>query len=141
VRDGRRREFAGFTRFAEEIPDPNALGTFESSRPAALDASRRAFYRKLLDLRAAAVTPHLAGARSLSAEASGPACVAARWRLGNGTILTLVCNLGGDGGMLPPIKGDLLFETRPGASEEARAGRLGGPATVAFVEAPHERSA
>jgi maltooligosyltrehalose trehalohydrolase len=135
VRDGRRREFAGFTRFSEEIPDPNALHTFEGSRPGIGDGARRAFYRKLLDLRAAAVVPYLAGARSLSAEASGAACVAVRWRLGNGTILTLVCNLGGEGGTLQPIKGDLLFETRLGASEEARAGRLNRPATVAFLEA------
>jgi 1,4-alpha-glucan branching enzyme len=134
VREGRRREFAGFTRFTEEIPDPNALDTFERSRPAPGDAARRTLYRKLLDLRAAFVTPHLAGARSLSAEAGGPACVAARWRLGNGSVLTLACNLGRDSGTLPPAKGDLLFETRPGASEQARAGRLDGPATVAFLE-------
>ncbi|MBL6618247.1 MAG: malto-oligosyltrehalose trehalohydrolase [Reyranella sp.] len=134
VREGRQREFAGFVRFTEEIPDPNALQTFESSRPAAANAARRALYRKLLGLRAAAVTPHLVGARSLSAEAAGPACVAARWRLGNGAILTLVCNLGRDTGNLRPAAGDLLFETRPGASEEARAGRLDGAGTVAFLE-------
>ncbi len=134
VREGRRREFSGFTRFTEQIPDPNALDTFESSRTAAGDAARRTFYRKLLELRAAFVTPHLAGARSLSAETGGPACVAARWRLGNGTVLTLACNLGRDAGTLQPGKGDLLFETRPGASEELRGGRLDGPATVALLE-------
>lgn len=134
VREGRRREFSGFTRFTETIPDPNAQDTFESSRPAAGEPTRRTRYRKLLNLRAAFVTPHLVGARSLSAEAGGPACVAARWRLGNSAILTLACNLGRDGGTIQPAKGDLLFETRPGASEEARAGRLDGPATVAFLE-------
>ena len=70
VREGRRREFAAFAGFddgetAESIPDPNALATFESSRPVADDADRRALYRRLLALRAAALMPHLAGARSL----------------------------------------------------------------------------
>ena len=35
----------------------------------------------------------------------------------------------------PLVKaGDLLFETRSGASEDVRAGRLAGPATVAFLD-------
>ena len=134
VREGLRREFAGFVRFTEDIPDPNALPTFEGSRPAASEAGRREFYRRLLSLRAAAVTPHLAGARSLSAEAAGPACVTARWRLGNGAKFSLVCNLGRDGATVPPVAGGLLFETRPGAGQEARAGRLAAAATVAFLE-------
>jgi maltooligosyltrehalose trehalohydrolase len=139
VREGRRREFAAFAGFhdgetAESIPDPNALATFESSRPVADDADRRALYRRLLALRAAILMPHLAGARSLSAEARGPACVAARWRLDNGTVLTLVSNLGRIDCAVDPPKGDLLFETRAGASEEVRAGRLAGPATVAFLD-------
>jgi len=145
VREGRRREFAAFTGFhdgetAETIPDPNALVTFESSRPVAEDADRHALYRRLLALRAAALVPHLAGARSISAKAGGPACVAARWRLGNGAVLALVSNLGRtDCAVEPPVEalsGDLLFETRAGASEDVRAGRLAGPATVAFLEPP-----
>ena len=139
VREGRRREFAGFAGFhdgetTESIPDPNALATFESSRPVAADADRRALYRRLLALRAAALVPHLAGARSISAEARGPACVAARWRLGNGAVLELVSNLGPADCAVDPPKGDLLFETRAGASEDVRAGRLAGPATVAFLD-------
>ncbi len=116
------------------IPDPNALATFESSRPVADDADRHALYRRLLALRAAALVPHLAGARSISAKAGGPACVAARWRLGNGAVLALVSNLGRTDCVVDPPKGDLLFETRAGASEDVRAGRLAGPATVAFLE-------
>jgi maltooligosyltrehalose trehalohydrolase len=139
VREGRRREFAAFAGFhdgetAESIPDPNALATFESSRPVAEDADRRALYRRLLTLRAAALAPHLAGARSISAEAGGPACVTARWRLGNGAVLALFSNLGRTACAVDPPKGDLLFETRAGASEDVRAGRLAGPATVAFLD-------
>ena len=139
VREGRRREFAAFKGFhdgesAQSIPDPNALSTFESSRPVADDVARRALYRRLLALRAEALVPHLGGARSLSAQPRGPACVSARWRLGNGAVLALACNLGRDACPIDPPKGDLLFESRPGAGEEARAGRLAGPATVAFLE-------
>jgi malto-oligosyltrehalose trehalohydrolase len=140
VREGRRREFAGFKGFhdgetAQSIPDPNALATFESSRPVADDAGRRALYRRLLALRAAALVPHLAGTRSISAEAAGPACVAARWRLGNGAVLTLISNLASTACTVDPPKGDLLYESRAGASEDVRVGHMAGPATVAFLEA------
>jgi len=140
VREGRRREFATFKGFhdgesAASIPDPNAITTFENSRPVFDDTDRRALYRRLLALRAAALAPHLAGAQSISAKARGPACVAARWRLDNGAVLELVTNLGRTPCTVDPSKGDLLFESRAGAGEEVRAGRLGGPATVAFLEA------
>jgi len=40
VREGRRREFAEFTAFgSEDIPDPNALETFEHSQPPMTGAS------------------------------------------------------------------------------------------------------
>jgi maltooligosyltrehalose trehalohydrolase len=54
TRAGRRREFAAFSAFSgEEVPDPQALETFERSRldPAAGDDDLRAFYRELLTLR------------------------------------------------------------------------------------------
>ena len=139
VREGRRREFAGFEGFksgerAETIPDPNDLRTFELSRPAIDDVARRALYARLLALRAAHIAPQLAGAQSLGARANGPACVTARWRLGNGSILALVCNLGRDASDVEPLTGDLLFESRLGASQQVRGGRLDGMATVAFLQ-------
>jgi maltooligosyltrehalose trehalohydrolase len=54
TREGRRREFAAFAAFSgEEVPDPQALDTFERSKldPAAGDEELRAFYRDLLALR------------------------------------------------------------------------------------------
>ena len=48
--------------------------------------------------------------------------------------LALVSNLGRDDCAVDPPKGDLLFESRAGASEDVRAGRLAGPATVAFLD-------
>src|SRR5438876_7835863 len=144
VREGRRREFAAFTGFqegetAQAIPDPNVLQTFDSSRPVAgarRGAERRALYKKLLGLRMAVLVPHLAGARALAARSVGPAAVVARWRLEDGAVFSLVSNLGGD---LCPIEqpvGDLLFESRTGAGEEMRRGRLQGPAAAAFLEPP-----
>jgi maltooligosyltrehalose trehalohydrolase len=54
TREGRRREFAAFAAFSgEELPDPQALESFERSKldPAAGDDELRAFYRELLALR------------------------------------------------------------------------------------------
>ncbi|HEY4166201.1 MAG TPA: malto-oligosyltrehalose trehalohydrolase, partial [Reyranella sp.] len=60
VREGRRKEFASFTRFSgEDIPDPNAIETFEHSKvPAADDDS---FHRALLRVREKEIVPRLAG--------------------------------------------------------------------------------
>src|SRR5262249_6807085 len=73
VREGRRREFATFSDFADperraDIPDPNAEETYERSRPQAhpeLSASRRALYRHLLNVRRTVIVPRLAGARAI----------------------------------------------------------------------------
>jgi maltooligosyltrehalose trehalohydrolase len=54
TRDGRRREFAGFAGFsADDVPDPQALETFERSKldRSAADEELRAFYRELIALR------------------------------------------------------------------------------------------
>jgi maltooligosyltrehalose trehalohydrolase len=54
TREGRRREFAAFAGFSgEELPDPQAVETFERSKldPSAGDDELRAFYRELLALR------------------------------------------------------------------------------------------
>ncbi len=139
VREGRRREFAGFTGFqpgekAESIPDPNAPETFERSRLRAGDPERRALYGKLLALRRVVLMPHLAEARAIGARSVGPSAVTARWRLGGGGVLALFCNLGRDSCLVERPAGDLLFESRPGAGEQIRGGFLEGPATVAFLE-------
>jgi maltooligosyltrehalose trehalohydrolase len=54
TREGRRREFAGFAGFsANDVPDPQALETFERSKldRTAADEELRAFYRELIALR------------------------------------------------------------------------------------------
>ncbi|MFJ3484946.1 malto-oligosyltrehalose trehalohydrolase [Pseudomonas sp. NPDC090202] len=109
VREGRRGEFADFAAFAdpeqrERIPDPNALSTFDASRPA-FDAllletdkgqdhrSWLALYRELLRLRHAHITPRLPGAKALGAEVLADKAVTARWQLGDGSTLRIDLNL------------------------------------------------
>lgn len=141
VRDGRRGEFAAFHGFrdgegVDSIPDPNEQQTFDRCRLEDADPKWWALYQKLLTLRRAVLAPHLADARSLSAAARGPACVAAHWRLGNGAVLALFANLGRDACDVERPKGDLLFESRAGVGDEVCSGRLSGPATAAFLEPP-----
>jgi 1,4-alpha-glucan branching enzyme len=141
VRDGRRREFAAFHGFqpgenANVIPDPNAVATFEASRPLAepgVGRDWRAFYNKLLALRAAVLVPRLAGTRAIAAHAVGPAAVVARWRLDGGAVLDIFGNLGPEACSVDVPKGDLLFESLAGAAERLREGRLEGRTTVAFL--------
>lgn len=143
VREGRRREFAGFKGFApgegtSSIPDPNEPATFEQSRPAphaAHGESRRRLYRELLAIRHQALEPRLDGARSLGAAPAGSSSVVARWRMGDGSTLVLASNLGREPATLGPVQGDLLFESRAGAAKAARAGRLPGSTTIALLEA------
>jgi maltooligosyltrehalose trehalohydrolase len=144
VREGRRREFAGFAGFqagetADTVPDPNALQTFERSRPAAdgeQGPGRQALYKELLALRAAVLMPHLDGAKAVAAHAAGAAGVVARWRLANGAVLTIACNLGRESCPIERPDGRLLFASRAGAGEQALHGRLEGLATIAFLESP-----
>ncbi len=100
VREGRRKEFAGFPAFADPesrdaIPDPNASSTFEASRPVeeAGAAAWRNLYRRLIALRREQIVPRLGGAMAIGAEAIGDKAVRARWRMGDGAVLTVVCDL------------------------------------------------
>ncbi len=115
VREGRRKEFAKFDAFADaearaRIPDPNALSTFETSRPRpGPDAARwTALYRDLLALRANQVTPYLDGATALGAVATGEAAVTARWQLNDGGVLTIAIDLADTAAALPEGNGTLL---------------------------------
>ncbi len=101
VREGRRREFAKFPAFSdparrETIPDPNAVATFETSRPepGPEAAVWRDFYAQLIALRHARIVPHLPGAQALGSAVLGEAAVRAQWWLGDGSTLTLLVNLG-----------------------------------------------
>jgi maltooligosyltrehalose trehalohydrolase len=147
VRDGRRREFAKFPDFAspsrrEKIPDPNDMSTFAHSVPRPDPehaAKRRAYYRQLLAIRAAQIVHRLPGAQSIGATGIGTTAVLASWRLGDGAVLTLACNLGvtettADPDLSDQDFGTLLFESEAGAAERARSGTIPPLTTVAFLD-------
>lgn len=146
VREGRRREFAGFAAFAdpqrrERIPDPNALSTFEKSRPVTdpgIGQVRRALYRRLLVIRSEHVIPRLRGAHAIGAEALGESAVVAQWRMADGAVLMIATNLGAHDCELPVPGGDLIFEIPEGAGARAQSGRLPARSTVAFLETARE---
>ena len=99
VREGRAREFAAFAQASQShpLPDPNVLETFAASVPQtnASDAlAWRLFYRDLLALRQTQIATRLDGAQALSGEPIGEKAVLARWRMGDGKVLTLASNLG-----------------------------------------------
>ena len=140
VREGRRREFASFAAFSDPgrraaIPDPNAVETFERSRPApdpARGVARSELYRRLLAIRREHIVPRLKGARAIQAEAIGPGAVFAQWRL-DGAVLALATNLGSEPCTLDQPAGRLIFETAYGA-EALNDGKLSPYTTLAFLE-------
>jgi maltooligosyltrehalose trehalohydrolase len=142
VREGRRREFAEFAAFSSEswlaeIADPNARETFERSRPQPdpeLGEKREQLYRQLIAVRRAEIIPRLPGARSLDASALGPLAARARWRMGDGAVLTLASNFGESPQSMPPQAGRPLFANSAEAAEMARKGMLVPRATVAALE-------
>jgi maltooligosyltrehalose trehalohydrolase len=134
VREGRRQEFAGFAAFAdpekrERIPDPNAAATFAASvwRPGPTGAADRfALYQRLIDLRMREIVPRLVGTKSTGASVIGPKAVLAGWRMGDGSRLTIVTNLGPERVPFDVPPGRLIFAT----------GNIGepGPMTAAYLE-------
>jgi len=152
VREGRRGEFAEFSEFADErtrerIPDPNAVGTFEASRP---DYAKRELpghaewlqlYRQLLRLRHQVLVPRLANSRFAGARALGEAAAWAEWQLGDGSRLQLALNLGTQARPLPQRApaAQLLFSSRdetadPGETLPAHTAR------IYLTDASHDRS-
>lgn len=95
VREGRRREFAGFAAFADEalrarIPDPNDPATMARSQVAlpapddAQAAAELAVFRQLLALRRHYLVPGLAQARPLGATVLAEGALNAGWQLPQG---------------------------------------------------------
>ena len=126
VRGGRKREFASFTRFGGELPDPIAPESFERSTLDWQAASREvhaaslSFHRELLALRRQHVVPGLPAAKAGEPRLFGGTGLRARWRLADGGRLSLLANLGdrpvSTDGALPP--GRLLYALNAGARPE-----------------------
>jgi malto-oligosyltrehalose trehalohydrolase len=131
VREGRRREFAGFAAFRDEaararIPDPCDPATFASavvSRDEAAPGARRrlALCRALLEVRHREIAPRLAGAPGGAARHApfGDAGVRVTWRLADGARLHLLAHLAaGPGPDAPALPGRAIWSApaaRPGA--------------------------
>ena len=163
VREGRRNEFSAARGFGDPeardtIPDPNAPATFEmsrldfdrASRDAASDSAGDsktiassftwlAHTSRLLAIRHRFIIPRLEGARSLGAEAVGPAAVVARWHMGDGAVLTIAVNLAALPVAIPAhrfhMRGELIYATRADAHHYPE-GFLLGRTTWALLEGP-----
>jgi len=126
VAAGRRREFAARHDLGDApLPDPGTAGTFARARldwsAAASPAGRhwQAQVQELLTLRRHWLVPRLAGAGGGRYRLLGPRAVQVDWRLGDGSDLHLLANLGPEpvqGVAQPP--GRLLYA---GGSEAAAA--------------------
>jgi malto-oligosyltrehalose trehalohydrolase len=134
VKDGRRQEFAKFPEFADAqsrsaIPDPNAIETFERSRPAFGDNESSTLYTQLLRLRRERLVSRLKGICSEGARAIGPAAVLAKWRFDDGARLIVACNLG-DGALAADLPG-----AQPIWGEKPKAD-LPAATTLAWIVGP-----
>ena len=138
VREGRRKEFAKFPAFSdpkarETIPDPNALETFERSRPQpGPDAAAWSdLIKRLLRLRREHLVSHLQAAEVVFARAIGSKAVQIRWRLGPKTY-TIAVNLGERPAPLSPAPdGPPLVVI----GEGPKSAMLAGASFVAWLEA------
>jgi len=154
VRAGRRREFAASAAFRDDaragaIPDPNAPTTFEMSRPA-LDVENdwTQYYRTLLSIRHRHILPQLPGCRSAGVDILGATSLCARWRLGDGTCLSLWLNLGDQAVRCspPPSAVAPLLESSAGAAAALEHGALMSRCCIATLSTQaaaqdHERGA
>jgi maltooligosyltrehalose trehalohydrolase len=131
VRDGRKSEFAKFPAFSdpasrERIPDPNAAATFNSARldwnAAHEPAGRRWIeaHRELLRLRRDQIVPRLNRAPGASGNYKllSERAFAVRWRLGDGTGLTLIANFGATAALVGKRpQGRLLYGVPDGVAD------------------------
>jgi malto-oligosyltrehalose trehalohydrolase len=151
VTAGRRREFASFARFAdpaerERIPDPNADQTFTAcvlDWSAAEREPHRAvlkLHRRLLALRRQWIAPRLAGMGNGAPKLTllSKRALKVLWRLGDGSGLSLVANLGEAEFAMTPEIGNRLFATSNLTPALLAAGRL-PPWSVAWHLQPGDR--
>jgi maltooligosyltrehalose trehalohydrolase len=126
VAQGRRREFARFSRFADPavqaaIPDPGLEQTFLDSRLdwTALDTEDAVgwliYYRELLRLRREFVTPNLTAMAESGGRYRVPAdrVLHVAWRLAGDRALHLIANLAEVPIKVEPPPGDRFFTTSP----------------------------
>ncbi|MFW7340983.1 malto-oligosyltrehalose trehalohydrolase [Pollutimonas sp. H1-120] len=147
VREGRRKEFAAFPPFSDprardRIPDPNDVDTWEHSWPfsGARDAQGKKWregYRTLLAARREFVSPYLEGAQSLPARVTGSLALLAAWRLSDGGLLRIYCNLSADEVTLEQgmsAEERIFYAVGDHAGRSLQDGRMAACSTVATME-------
>ncbi|MES2552833.1 MAG: alpha-amylase family glycosyl hydrolase [Pseudomonadota bacterium] len=152
IREGRRREFAGFNKFSEDgiavkIPEANEEDTFHMSIPRS-DTDPNSQYvplgweqqtRQLLEIRHSRIIPRLAGARTIETAAIGPAAVMARWRMADDMVLTIALNLAQDAVAIDPADAanhqeqHVIYQTG-NTFQQLNAGSLPGQSFIALLE-------
>jgi malto-oligosyltrehalose trehalohydrolase len=138
VTEGRRREFARFSRFndpeaRERIPDPCALETFLRCKLPWEETGRREnleilhHYRELLQCRRREILPRLGTlqeGRSACALHNGK-CLEATWSGPDGTVIRAVINLDPEAAPLPAgLDGRILYALPPGMKIAETDGKL-----------------
>ena len=145
VKEGRRREFAHFPEFSHAanrdlIPDPNDPATFAASIPdhdevdEPVHRSWLELHRQLLAIRAAEIVPRLPGTTAMFAAPLAGTGVSARWRLGDGAVLSIAVNFGGTDLPLDPLEGRVLFHSDPNPQHSSLRAR----SAVATLRLPNE---
>ncbi len=143
VRDGRRREFATSVAFRDDahaarIADPNAPETFDASRPVCDDTDGycRAwnhYYGELLSIRRHEIVPRLRDCRALGVTLLADLALVARWRMGDGCVLSIWLNLGEAPVLVDCDGGQMLHASQPGAIAALSAGTLSGYCCIACL--------
>lgn len=140
VREGRRKEFSQFAAFQDKknrnrIPDPNALETFDVSRPERAARGTEtgttwlALTRQLLALRREWIVPYLHNVQSAGVHVLGVGALYALWRLDTGKVLTIFMNFSENHYDIPETY-HLIYES----SENRRVGLLPPFSLVACME-------
>jgi 1,4-alpha-glucan branching enzyme len=144
VREGRMAEAEGFGglkagRIAADLPDPNALSTFENSklgwqwRENEEGRKSLAFVAELLKLRKTYIVPLLRQSWAIESGAleASEGTVAIWWKFANLT-LALRANLSGQGMVLPSVAGTVIYERYGKEAKPAENGAL-PPHSVVFA--------
>jgi maltooligosyltrehalose trehalohydrolase len=129
TRKGRRAEFAAFASFGHEVPDPQALATFEVSKLSRkLDPQLAALYAELLRAR-----------RELAGEEQGEIAFDEdeRWLRVRRGAYELVCNFGADEFSVRRPEARMRLGTHPGVT--LRRGRLTLPPLSGALLMPREQ--
>jgi maltooligosyltrehalose trehalohydrolase len=141
TRRGRRQEFAAFAAFGHQLPDPQALGTYEASKlTREADPELAALYAELLRAR-----------RELASEEQGEIAFdeEERWLRVRRGAYELVCNFGARELSLRPREARLRLGTHPAVTLRLgthpavtlRRGRLALPPLSGALLVPREQGA